>query len=219
MGERILKACNEHDIVTMIMKSNPILAFENYTSLLESGRGLERTEQKYYEGLQEAMEEADSFFKNYNMNDMEQLKDGAIQFILSNPYVNTICCRFRSFSDIKIYISLSGTILDDRIAQIIYDFREKLGFLNCRIGCNICESKCPQHVPINTIMRYNDYFQSHRMEKTAIHYYQDLPGQKAGLCWDCDGYCESACPHGVLSRFLLAQENQVLSLNPKNLNC
>ncbi len=32
MGERILRACREHDIGTMIMKSNPILAYENYLS-------------------------------------------------------------------------------------------------------------------------------------------------------------------------------------------
>ncbi len=63
MGERILKACNEHDIGTMIMKSNPILAYENYLSMMERGSEVSRTDQKYYEGLQEAMQEADMFFQ------------------------------------------------------------------------------------------------------------------------------------------------------------
>ena len=218
MGERILKACNEHDIGTMIMKSNPILAYENYTSMMESGRNVNRTDQKYYEGLHEAMQEAESFFKKYNMNDMEQLKDGAIQFILSNPEVHTICCRFRTFSDIQKYVRLSGTTLDNRMARIMNDFRNKLGFLNCRIGCNICERACPHQVPVNTIMRYNYYFHSHGMEKTAMQYYQDLPGRKAGSCRDCEGYCEKACPHGVLSRFILAQVHEDLSLNSRNLH-
>ena len=216
MGERILKACNEHDIGTMIMKSNPIHTYESYTSRLESGRGLERAEQKYYEGLHEAMQAADSFFKKYNMNDMEELKDGAVQFILSNPDVHTICWRFRTFSDIQKYVRLSGTTLDDRLAQKLNDFKDKLGSLHCRIGCNICESKCPHHVPVNTIMRYNYYFHSHGMEKTAMQYYQDLPGGKAGLCRDCEGYCEKACPHGVLSRFLLTQVHEDLSFNSRN---
>ncbi|MCK4855223.1 MAG: aldo/keto reductase, partial [Bacteroidales bacterium] len=216
MGERILKACKEHDIGTMIMKSNPILAYENYASLLESGREVNRTDQKYYDGLSEAMQEAESFFKKYNMSDMEQLKDGAIQFILSNPDVHTICCRFRTFSDIQKYVRLSGTTLDNRIAQILNEFRDKLGFFNCRIGCNICEKECPHQVPVNTIMRYNYYFHSHGMEKTAMQYYQDLPGEKAGSCRDCEGYCEKACPHGVLSRFLLAQVHEDLSMNSRN---
>ncbi|MCK4853555.1 MAG: aldo/keto reductase [Bacteroidales bacterium] len=217
MGERILRACKEHDIGTMIMKSNPILAYENYTSLMESGNELERTEQKYYEGLLEAMQEADSFFKKYKMNDMEQLKDGAIQFILTNPDVHTICCRFRTFPDVNKYVRLSGTTLDNRIAQIMNDFRDSLGFLNCRIGCNICEKECPHQVPVNTIMRYNYYFHSHRMEKTAMQYYQDLPGEKAGSCIDCEGYCEKACPHGVVPQFLLARIHEDLSFNTRDM--
>lgn len=216
MGERILKACNGHDIGTMIMKSNPILAYENYLSMMERGREVNRTDQKYYEGLHEAMQDADIFFKMYHMNDMEELKDGAIQFILSNPDVHTICCRFRTFSDIQKYVRLSGTTLDDRMAQVLNDFRNHLGFINCRIGCNICEKACPHHVPVNTIMRYNYYFQTYGMEKTAMQYYQDLPGEKAGICRDCEGYCEQACPHGVLSRFLLTQVHKDLSFNPRN---
>jgi predicted aldo/keto reductase-like oxidoreductase len=217
MGERILKACKGHDIGTMIMKSNPILAYENYTSMIESGREVGRTEQKYYDGLSEAMQEADSFFKKYSMNDLDQLKDGTVQFILSNPDAHTICCRFRTFSDIQKYVRLSGTTLDDRLAMVLNDFRDKLGFLNCRVGCNLCENACPHQVPVNTIMRYNYYFHSHGMEKAAMRYYRDLPGKNAGLCLDCEGHCEQACPHGVMSRFLLAQANEDLTLNPENM--
>ena len=217
MGERILKACNQHDIGTMIMKSNPILAYENYLSMIESSCEVNRTDQKYYEGLHDAMQEADLFFKMYNMNDMEELKDGAVQFILSNPNVHTICCRFRTFTDIQKYVRLSGTTLEDRMAQVLNDFRNHVGFLNCRIGCNICEKACPHHVPVNTIMRYNYYFQSLGMEKTAMQYYQELPGGKAEICKDCEGYCEQACPHGVLTRFLLAQVHEDLSMNSRNL--
>jgi len=213
MGDRILKACKEHDIGTMIMKSNPVLAYENYSSLMERGREINREEQKYYEGLHEAMEKADSFFRKYNMNDIEQLKEGAIQFILSNPYVHTICCRFRNFSDVDKYVRLSGTTLDSRIAMLMDDFISKLGFLNCRIGCNLCESKCPHKVPVNTIMRYNYYFHSQGMEKMAMQYYQDMDGKAAGLCKDCEGYCEKACPHGVHTRFLLSQIHNDLSFD------
>lgn len=216
-GGRILKACKEHDIGTMIMKSNPILAYESYISLLDSGREVNRTDQKYYEGLQKAMKEADSFFQKFHMKDMEELKDGAVQFILSNPNVHTICCRFRTFSDIQKYVRLSGTTLNDRMAQVLNDFRNNMGSLNCRIGCNICEKACPYQVPVNTIMRYNYYFHSHGMEKMAMQYYQDLSGEKTGLCRDCEGYCEKACPHGVLTRFLLTHAHEDLSFRQQNL--
>ncbi len=217
MGERVLRACKTHDIGTMIMKSNPIHTFESYTSLLESGREVGRTEQKYYEGLSEKMQEAENFFKMYHMNDMEMMKDGAIQFILTNPDAHTICCRFRTFADVQKYIRLSGTTLDDRMAQGLNDFREKLGFLNCPIGCNTCESICPHGVPVNTIMRYNYYYRSQGMHTAAKHYYQNLNRKNAGHCRDCEGYCEKACPHGVPSRFLLTQVHEDLGFFAANL--
>jgi predicted aldo/keto reductase-like oxidoreductase len=212
MGERIIKACKEHDIGTMIMKSNPILAYENYTSLLERGRALERTEQKYYEGLREAMQEAESFLNGYHMNDMEQMKDGAIQFILTNPDVHTICCRFRTFSDVHKYVGLSGTTLDDRTVRIMDEFRDRLGFLNCRVGCHICEEMCPHKLPVNSIMRYHYYFHSPGKEQSALHHYAELQGKQAMYCRDCEGYCEKACPFGVQTRFLLSHIHEDLGL-------
>jgi predicted aldo/keto reductase-like oxidoreductase len=211
LGGRILKACREHDLGTMVMKSNPILAYENYLSRIERGREIEPEDQSYYQGLLEAMGQAEGFFQKYNMRDLEQLKDGAIQFILTNPDVHTICCRFRTFSDVDKYVRLSGTTLEDRIAKAMDDFRSLLGALNCRIGCNLCERECPHHVPVNAIMRYNYYFHSHGMEKRAMQYYRDMKGVRAGQCIDCEGHCQKACPYGVQTRFLLSQIHEELS--------
>jgi predicted aldo/keto reductase-like oxidoreductase len=211
MGERIINACREHDLGTMIMKSNPILAYENYASLLEKGRELGRTERKYHEGLQAAMEKADGFLSKYNMYDLEQMKDGAIQFILTNPDVHTICCRFRTFSDVRKYVGLSGTTLDDRRARIMDEFRDRLGILNCRIGCHACEKHCPYKIPVNSIMRYGYYFHGLGMEKSAMQYYTDLQNKQAFPCMDCAGYCEQACPYGVQSRLLLSNIHEELS--------
>lgn len=213
IGDRILKACKENDIGTMIMKSNPILAYENYLAQLERGQAVSRTDQKYFDGLEDALQEAESFLKKNNMNDLEQIKDGAIQFILSNPDVSTICCRFKSFNDVKKYISLSGTTLSSRTAVALNNFKTSLGILNCRLGCNACEGVCPQNVPVNRIMRYNYYFHAHGMEKTAMQKYLALPGGKPDACFNCEGFCEKACPYGVLTRPLLAMAHKNLSLD------
>lgn len=213
MGERIIKACKEKDIGTMVMKSNPVTVYENYDQMVKQGRELGRTEQKEYEKLKSKMDGAGQFFEKYNMSDIEEIKDGAIQFILTNKDVDTICCRFQNFSDVSKYSRLSGTNLNSRLAELLLDYRENLGFLNCRIGCNICESKCPHGVPVNTIMRYDYYFTGKKQEKEAMKKYQRLAGAKPELCINCEGYCEKACPHGVSIKPLLSLAHQKLSVN------
>ena len=213
MGERILKACKEKDIGTMIMKSNPVDSFDNYDKIVKRGERLGETEQKDYDKLKSWMENAGRFFELYNMKDIEQIKDGAIQFILTNKNVHTICCRFRNFADIEKYVKLSGTTLNDRTAKILSDFKDRLGFLSCRIGCNICEQACPQKIPVNTIMRYNYYFNTQKMEKEAMQYYRELRLTKPDVCYGCEGYCEKFCPYGVATRTLLTIAHENLSFD------
>jgi predicted aldo/keto reductase-like oxidoreductase len=216
MGERIIKACKENDIGTMVMKSNPVVVYENYDHMVKHGTELGRTEKKEYDKLKSQMEDARQFFNRYNMSDIEKIKDGAIQFILTNKCVSTICCRFQNFSDVSKYTRLSGTTLKNRTAQILDDFKDSMGFLNCRIGCNICEKACPHNVPVNTIMRYQYYFHAQKREKTAMQQYQKLPGSKPDVCKNCPGYCEQACPYGVATKGLLALAHQNLNFNNSN---
>ena len=62
-------------------------------------------------------------------------------------------------------------------------------------------------------MRYGYYFRAHRMEKEAMQYYHDLPGNGAALCRNCEGFCDRACPQGVAARFLLSGIHEDLSFN------
>ena len=213
MGERIIKACKEKDIGTMVMKSNPVTVYENYDRIVKQGRELGRTEKKEYDKLKSKMENARQFFNRYNMSDIEKIKDGAIQFILTNKDVGTICCRFQNFSDVSKYARLSGTTLNNRIAKILDDYKGNLGFLSCRIGCNICESQCPHNIPVNTIMRYNYYFTNKQQEKYAMQKYKELKGGKPDVCINCEGFCEKACPYGVLTRQLLALAHHNMSFD------
>ena len=212
-GERILEACRKNDIGTMIMKANPVVLFDDYESILKRGGELSRSQQNDYERIKEQMDGAAGFFSKYGLRDIEKIKEAAIQFILSNRNVGTICCRFENFSDVEKYVSLSGTQLGSDMSNLLSDFRQKLGFLNCRIGCNACEQICPQNVAVNTIMRYSYYYHTQRREKAAMKYYSELAGGDARGCKDCAGMCEKACPFGVAVQPLIIDAHEKLTIS------
>lgn len=211
MGERIIKACNEMNIGTMIMKSNPVVVYDNYEKILNRGRELGRNDRAVYDDLKSQMLKAESFFNKHGLKDIEKMKEASILFILKNKGVSTICCRFPNYSDINRYVSLSGTSLDEKSNILLSEFRDYMGFLNCRIGCNTCEEVCPDKIPVNTIFRYNYYFISHNLQKHSIDSYSDPAIIKPDVCIDCEGYCEQSCPHGVKTRTLLAIAHENLS--------
>ena len=64
-------------------------------------------------------------------------------------------------------------------------------------ACGICQGSCPENIPINTIMRYNHYFEAQNREKHAMSKYARLTTRKAERCYLCTGNCESKCPYNV----------------------
>jgi hypothetical protein len=93
-----------------------------------------------------------NFFKKYGYESMEELKDAAIQYILGNPGMHSICFCFMDLGTIEKYIRLSGTTLDDGKQAMLDDFRRMYGPLQCRIGCNLCEPACPHGVQIQGLL-------------------------------------------------------------------
>jgi predicted aldo/keto reductase-like oxidoreductase len=215
MGNRVLAACNKNNIGTMIMKSNPIILYDYFgsikTKVEKEGRKFDEDYQIVYEKFKTQAEYAKKLFKKYSISDIEHIKEAALQFILSNKNVNTICCLFQTLEDVKKYVKLSGTKLEAKKAQTLNEFREKVGFMHCRIGCNVCEKHCPHHLPVNTILRYNYYFQAKGRQKEAMEMFRRLPGAQTYACKNCEGYCEDACPYGVATRGILAMAYQNLS--------
>lgn len=217
MGARVLKACNNNDIGTLIMKSNPIQIYDLFQEIKEendkAGTVFSERYQRGYEKFRLHAEKAAAFFGEYGISGTDRMKDAAMQFVLSNNHVSSICCLFPNFDDLKKYLSLSGTKLEPEMGKGLADYRLRFGNLHCRIGCNLCEASCPHHLPVNTILRYNYYFQAKKQEKNAMSLYHDLKGNKAGNCIQCEGFCESSCPHGVLTMPLLALAHHNLSLD------
>lgn len=221
MGARILDKCAENNIGTMIMKSNPVYIFEVVKDIVEKAKeeGAQVSERRlqYYEKYGKQAETAQKFFADFGIEGAEKIRKAALQFVLSNKNVHTIPTAIATMDDINMHLGVSGTTLEATASADLKEFDRITGFMNCRIGCDICESSCPYNMPVNTILRYNYYYMAKKKEKYAMKLYTELPGEKPDLCTDCEAYCENACPHGVMARGLLAMAHKNLSFDIPNL--
>jgi predicted aldo/keto reductase-like oxidoreductase len=150
--------------------------------------------------------------EKYNLTDPREIRDTAVRFVLTNPHVHTVCINFQGFDDVEPYIRLSGSTLSTADRKKLVLYREGCGSFYCRHACGQCESHCPHGVPVNTIMRYNHYFESQGREKYAMEKYAALSTPKADLCETCPGRCETACPYNVHIHGLLTHAHRNLTL-------
>jgi predicted aldo/keto reductase-like oxidoreductase len=217
-GDKILNACEQKNIATIIMKSNPVYIFgllENRVAeLTKEGKEIDEYTTAFYDKYKTMQESAMSFFNNYGITDEKELKHAASKFVLSNPNAHTTLWDFRNFDDVQEMLGLSGQKLQKRDKLVLDGYKKHLGKFTCRIGCNACESACPHHLPVNRILRYNYYFSVKKQEKRAIVKYARLQSPKpSDVCFSCEGYCEQACKFGVNTRSLLATAQNNLGLS------
>jgi len=215
-SEKVLRLCREKKIGTTLMKTNPISAIPRLKDIIKKLEAEKKQVPEDYPNMIKRLEakakQAEAFIKKYRMDDAKRMRDAAIRFVLSNPDVNTACCAFRSFDDIEAFIPLSGTRLQDIEKEKLAAYKEGCGMFYCRHACGLCEPACPHHVPVNTIMRYNHYFEAQGKEKYAMKQYANLAAPKADRCAQCKGYCEAACPYGVPVHSLLLMAHHTLTL-------
>jgi predicted aldo/keto reductase-like oxidoreductase len=204
----VLDACEKKGIGTSIMKSNPVMIFEILDGYIKKFEEKGDTVPEYYVTFHDKYlkqnEYAKDYFRKYDVRDNDELSKAAQLFVLSNPKAHTTCIDFRNITDVSWYLNLSGKKLDSLHADLLDHYRENFGYLNCRIGCNICEKACPHNIPVNTIMRYNYYYQKKGDQKHAMELYSKLNSSRLDLCQSCPGYCENTCPYGVAAKGLLA---------------
>ncbi|MCP5108553.1 MAG: twin-arginine translocation signal domain-containing protein [bacterium] len=214
-GAKVLEVCKEKNIGATLMKVNPIgslsMLKERVKKLKEEGKKI----QEYYPAMIAKLEGkaklAESFIKKYDLGDEKKMRDAAIRYCLSNTNAHTVCCGFRNFDYLEAFLPLSGTRLGGMEKKKLAMYKEGCGSLYCRHACGLCESSCPNRVRVNSVMRYNHYFEAQGKEKFAMKNYARLEA-KADLCANCKGFCESACPYDVPVHALLNLAHSNLSL-------
>jgi len=213
-AERVLEVCREKKIGTAIMKSTPVAIYYSLKTRIEQ---LEKEKKEvhplYAEGLKrykDKVDRAEEFIKKYNLQNQEEIQDAAVRFVLGNPNVGTVCSIPKTYDELDRFVRLSGTRLSDVEKNNLAAYREGCGELYCRHACGRCEPACPKGVPVNTIMRFYQYFAGKRLEKEAIVNYAGIPGSRADVCAGCPGHCETACPYNVpIQGMLLLAHNHL----------
>lgn len=215
-GEAVINACKKKNIGVTIMKANPVGRYysmlERVEQMKKDGKEVEERTRKYIERLKKTAIQAEAFSKKNGLKNPSEITDAALRFVLNNPKVDVLNLAFGSFEDIEKFLPISGSRLDGKDKKKLAAYEKGLGNYYCRHACGICETNCPHDVPVNTIMRYNHYFDGHGSEKYAMEKYSKLDTIKADLCQSCSGHCEAACPFNVPVKGLLTIAHQQLSL-------
>lgn len=215
-GERILEAAAKANVGATIMKSNPLGRYFDMKNRMEQmkkdGQPIDERMQQSMVQMEEQAKQAESFIQKHGLKTPAEIKAAALKFVLADPRVQTLNLAFNTFDDVKSLLSLSGSGLGAGEKGLLASYERDCGSLYCRHACGLCEPECPHGVPVNTIMRYNHYFEAQGSEKFAMEKYAALETARADACRTCPGFCEKACPHGVPVRTLLAMAHAQLSL-------
>jgi predicted aldo/keto reductase-like oxidoreductase len=214
-SEKVLETCRDKKIGVALMKTAPVAIYYSLKSTVER---LEKDKKEidplYVDGLRrykEKFEAAQEFIQAHDLKGPEEIRDAAIRFVLGNPSVHTACFQTQTYEALNTILRLSGTRLTPAEGARLEAFRRGAGALYCRHACGLCEPSCPNGVPVNTILRYQQYFAGQRREKEAMGYYAAIPGARADACRDCPAPCEAACPYGVPVQGMLLVADDTLS--------
>jgi len=219
MGKNILKACRIKNVGTLAMKTEPfggsfLEVLEHIEEAEREGTELNEYWKTLYNKYLYRQELAEPFLEKYSLQTEKAIRDASIRFIFDNPDMNSVLITFRDYQSADEYINLSGSRLTESDMAVMNFYLENFSNFYCRHACNICESACPYHIPVNTIMRYNHYFMAQHRQKYGMQLYNELKGKKPNdVCANCQGYCEKACPYNVHIRGLLNMAHRNLSFN------
>jgi len=121
----------------------------------------------------------------------------SFRWVLSNPSVSCLVVSFfdERHCDEYLYASGSSPRPTDRAVLDRYDRLASTDY--CRPHCGACLDSCERDLPIDTVLRYDMYFESYRgRREMAREKYAKLTriGLDASGCEGCPAPCAGACP-------------------------
>ena len=228
-GDKVLAACRKNDVGTTAMKTapgtmkmepfdpeNPSERYAKYIKRqVEKGKKREDVIQEiqgYIAETEKAYADARPFMEEHGATDRDGLAKAAVQWVLSNPDMHTVCITLQDFDEIDRYVPLSGTTMTRAQMAALDSFRVAASSLYCRHACNDCFGACPKAIPVSTVMRYAYYFTGQAREKHAMSKYHRLGFGDEVPCESCSGPCAGACPFGVNIKANLLAAHGLLTL-------
>ena len=215
-GERVIEMCRSKNMGVTLMKTDPVnvnvRVAETNEQRRQSGREISERAQQLADDYDAFAAGAAAFRQQYGLQSTEEVRQAATKFVLNNSGVHSVCPTINTFDALESFVSLSGQQLSEADGSMLDSYGTHLGRFYCRHACKVCEPSCPNKVPVNTILRYNHYFEAHGREKHAMEKYACLATSKADACENCAAECEAACPHGVPTKTMLARAHRNLVL-------
>ena len=137
----------------------------------------------------------------------------AFKWVLQHPEVSGLVVTIKRTRDLELYLQASGEAFAAQDQRTLDRYAALFGSDYCRTGCSDCETGCPAHVPIASILRYQMYFERYEEEKRAMQSYTALQ-RNATDCLTCSvESCVAGCPHELPVALKLRAAHDTLSFN------
>ena len=111
-AEKVLDVCSRKKIGTALMKTTPVAKYYIVKNRVDQMKKEGKEIPAFYkDGLTRYQQKADlaqKFITKHNLKTPEEIRSGAIKFVLSNPYVNTVCCSLQTYEEMEKILLLSG---------------------------------------------------------------------------------------------------------------
>jgi predicted aldo/keto reductase-like oxidoreductase len=122
----------------------------------------------------------------------------AFRWVLSNPDVDGLVVSMNTREQVDEYVAASGRgAVRSSDLRLLERYALLQGAAYCRHGCNVCESSCPEGVPISEVLRTRMYATDYQNLPMARAAYAEL-GAGASACLSCAHQsCTDTCPWGL----------------------
>jgi len=131
VGDTLLAACEEKDIGTVIMKSNPVMLYQQLDSMVkgmeEQGRDPGDGYRGWRDRYKEQREVAKEYFTKYDKTTDDELIEAGLKFVISNPRAHSVVLPLKNLEEVEKYLAFSGTNLEPAQANLLDNYLKYYG--------------------------------------------------------------------------------------------